>query len=356
MNQGSAWLFSRKKDLLWLFIPVWATWILAFALPRDIIHQEVSFIWWLFVVVGIDVSHVWTTIFRTYLDREEFKNHRWLLIGTPLLCFTAAFLVSFWSIALFWRILAYVAVFHFVKQQYGFMRIYKAKSQDFKKRWIPDNAVIYLTMLYPILFWHLNDDRAFHWFAEGDFLVIDFSIAAELINTIGKVAYFLILIAWLVQEIVSGQKFIVGKILWTLTTAGNWYLGIVYFNSDLVFTITNVVAHGIPYFALILFYQNKKRELNGSSRRTSPLLYAFLVIGVVLVLAIGEEFFWEIWVNQEQKHIFGSMPYSNTSSHLWFVFATALLSVPQMTHYVVDGFIWKSGSKNPHLEGILLGR
>ena len=77
------------------------------------------------------------------------------------------------------------------------------------------------------------------------------------------------LLYWLLILVSLGQEFLIyrknrsnvsiGKILWVLMTAANWYLGIVFFNSDLVFSISNVVAHGVSYLVLINWYAIEKR-------------------------------------------------------------------------------------------------
>ena len=352
MNQ---WLISRRIDLLVLFTPVWACWLVFFLLPDAIIHQEVPIWVWVVFVIGIDVSHVWSTLFRTYADREEFQNHRRLLLLAPIACFIAAFLLSSISFSFFWRCLAYLAVYHFIKQQYGFMRIYKAKASDFRKKIFGDNFIIYLSMLYPVLYWHLNLDRNFNWFIEGDFL--QFSIDTNVlstINSVGNILYLTCLAGWLMEEAMTSTKVAAGKVIWILTTAGNWFIGIVYFNSDLVFTITNVIAHGIPYMALVIFYQTKKESPGKRSR--NALKYGTTVIGVILFLALSEEYFWDFLVYKENTAFFETfLFYPDISISIrWQHLALALLSVPQTTHYVLDGYIWKNNKKNPHLKSILL--
>ncbi len=353
--QLSNWIFSKRYDLICLFIPVWGVWLVMFCLPTTWITMDVPVWAWVIFVLGIDVSHVWSTLFRTYLDREEFEQHRKLLILAPVLAFLVAVAISAISMTLFWRVLAYVAVFHFVKQQYGFMRIYKAKAQDFRKQWISDNFVIYLSMLYPVFFWHINLDRQFSWFITGDFIQWQ-PVFISTINWLGSLLYFLIIGFWLVQEFYGsrGSSFPTGKVLWVLTTAGNWYIGIVYFNSDLVFTITNVVAHGIPYLALVLFYQQRKFQLK--SIQVGKLKYALMVITGIFLLAFGEEYFWDLFVIKENQDFFAAfLPYFETLPALhWQVLATAILSVPQITHYIVDGYIWKNNDKNPYLKDALL--
>ena len=112
MQSVRNWLFSKKADLLLLFLPVWLTWGFCFVAPQSWLSAAIPI--WVFVVfvLGIDVSHVWSTIFRTYLDREEFRRHRSLLLYSPLVCFTICFLIAAISQLWFWRILTYVAIFY----------------------------------------------------------------------------------------------------------------------------------------------------------------------------------------------------------------------------------------------------
>ena len=50
-----------------------------------------------------------------------------------------------------------------------------------------------------------------------------------------------------------------------MTTAVCWYVGIVAFNSDYAFTVTNVIIHGVPYFALVYWYRHTRRAGEGKS-------------------------------------------------------------------------------------------
>ena len=77
------WLFSRSIDLCVLGMPVWITWAICFAMPEHVIKNDLPLWVWAVFIVGIDVSHVWSTLFRTYLDREEFAHHRTVLLRTP---------------------------------------------------------------------------------------------------------------------------------------------------------------------------------------------------------------------------------------------------------------------------------
>ncbi len=357
------WLFSKRIDLVFLFLPVWLTWVVSFLIPEKYIHQELSIWVWLLIVVGIDVSHVWSTIFRTYTDKEEFHHHRLLLIVAPIITFTVFFFLAAVSQAFFWTVLAYIALYHFIKQQYGFMRIYKAKGKDFGHKLIKDEWVVYLSMLYPVVYWHFSPSREFSWFVDGDFFNY-FSFFAEtdfsLLFLILSIIYWLIIVSWIIQEVLSSNFLLIGKVLWVLSTAVNWYLGIVHFNSDLVFTLTNVVAHGIPYLVLTFFYVEKKkvilskRETKKTYFRPSTILF---MISVVFLLAFSEEYLWDMWIYRDNTSFFEQIiPFSIAAfENKWLqAFGIALLTVPQATHYLIDGFIWKSGKRNPHLKPILM--
>jgi hypothetical protein len=140
-----------------------------------------------------------------------------------------------------------------------------------------------------------------------------------------------------------------------LTTAFNWYGGIVYFNSDLVFTVTNVVAHGLPYMALIIYYQYQKQALQQKSSSKPWWYWSLLVVLTVICLAWLEEYFWDMLLYGERPDFFMVLlPYPMALlEQPWAkALAFALLALPQLTHYIIDGFIWKSNAKNPYVREV----
>ena len=154
------------------------------------------------------------------------------------------------------------------------------------------------------------------------------------------------------------RKVPTGKILWLLTTAGNWYLGIVHFNSDIVFTLTNVIAHGVPYIALIFFYIDKKSSIKAPERPASKAQIGTSILSIMifsLLLAFGEEYLWDMFLNRSRSALFEwffAYPLRALQTPQGQALALALLSVPQVTHYVLDGFIWKNNEKNPYLKKV----
>ncbi len=364
---NKTWLISRPVDLCCLFLPVWVCWVICFFIPEDLLSNSIPLWIWVIFILSFDVSHVWSTLFRTYFDKEELHNHRSLLLWTPFICLTLGFSIASYSTDLFWRILAYLAVFHFIKQQFGFLSLYKTRFKFNPKKYFSDKWVIYLSMLYPIIFWHLTEDRNFEWFSENDFILpSELGIPIHNISNILSVfnwLYWLIITAWLIEEtyihLINKCTLPIGKILWLLSTAINWYLGIVYFNSDLVFSITNVVAHGIPYIVLVIFYINKKDALaNPTKKKQEGISFVPKIAGIVFAIwlfAFGEEYFWDMLIYREKSAFFEhlmSYPLNALSNPHLQALGIAILTIPQTTHYVLDGFIWKNDTKNPYMKKI----
>jgi len=97
----------------------------------------------------------------------------------------------------------------------------------------------------------------------------------------------------------------------------------------------NVVSHGIPYVALIYIREIRQKQQLKSLSVFKSTFGVLLFIGVILGFAFFEEFLWEtlIW----REHF--SLDFKVSSN--WFQFLIPLLVVPQLTHYLLDGFIWR---------------
>ena len=62
----------------------------------------------------------------------------------------------------------------------------------------------------------------------------------------------------------------------------------------------------------------------------------FIYVVILLLIAFTEEFLWEFFVWNENISL------SNFDFSGWQFLLVPLFSVPQFTHYLLDGFIWKS--------------
>lgn len=345
-------LFSKKIDLTLLYVPLLLLWISFVFISDEILFGEFPLALWVIFVLGIDVSHVWSSLFRTYFNKEDWKNHRNFLIISPLVLSTCAFVLAYLSIEWFWRVLAYVAVFHFIKQQYGFLALYrvKTKSARFRNVKLLDKLVIYGATVIPVILWHFNPDTKLAWFVIGDFFDLD--IDYQLYNWMKYILsslYLVYLIFWIIVNHRYGTLKI-GPVLWVLFTVLNWFGAIVFINSDLIFTTTNVLAHGLPYFVLMAFYKSKTdKKYSGRSF----LKWFIAILFTVLLLALLEEYFWDTLLFKERPEIFGAdFGFNYENNRVLRAFFFAILVLPQLWHYFVDGVIWKANDKNPSLRKI----
>ncbi|HEX7957480.1 MAG TPA: hypothetical protein VF508_11090 [Pyrinomonadaceae bacterium] len=261
------WLFSPRADFAVFGGSALASLLLLWVGARAGLLEADSPEWaWVPAVLLVDVAHVYATAFRVYFDAEELKRRLSLYLLAPAIAFALGVALYSESEALFWRALAYLAVFHFVRQQYGWVALYRARAGERGRagRWV-DAAAVYAATLYPLAYWHANLPRRFWWFLPGDFAAAPAWVARAAFPV-----YCLALGAYAVR---SAHAWVVrgrgnpGKDLVVLTTAVCWYAGIVAFDSDYAFTVTNVLIHGVPYLALVWWYARRRAGAAGRGIR-----------------------------------------------------------------------------------------
>lgn len=333
------WIHKAKTDWLFIIGPSFFVLALVFLFQDYItkIENEYSFYTWLFLIVFIDVAHVYATLFKTYFVKDEFQKKKKLLILLPIICFAISLILFSFGSLVFWSFLAYIAVFHFIRQQYGFMRLYARTEEKTRISVFLDNLTIYSVTVYPMLFWFFSSNRKFNWFVENEFFHFENQGVLEILFWI----YIAILILYAVRTVilsVKNQFFNVPQNSIIVGTALSWYFGIVYFNDDLIFTLLNVISHGMPYMALIYFKEIKNRTnyRSGILSLLKGYKAVFIYVAILVLIAFTEEFFWEFFVWNENISV-SSFDFSG-----WQFLVVPLLSVPQFTHYLLDGFIWKT--------------
>jgi hypothetical protein len=337
------WLFSAPVDLaVFLGSALVSLALLGAGWKLGILQQDTPGWAWVSTILLIDVAHVYATGFRVYFDREELARRPGLYFGVPVMGFLfGAGLYSLGS-GVFWRVLAYLAVFHFVRQQYGWVALYRAKARE-QELWSRrlDTAAIYLATIYPLIYWHGHLPRGFQWFLPEDFLP---GLPGTLAAILAPVYWTVLALYFLnAARLWRSGRANPGKDIVVATTAICWYVGIITFNSDYAFTVTNVIIHGVPYMALVYWFW-RTRKPNGRPARQPAWRMLVVFLGTIWLLAYIEELMWDRTVWQERDWLFGSL----FSSERWKSWLVPLLAVPQLTHYVLDGFIWKR-RKNPDL-------
>lgn len=343
------WLHSCKVDSVFVLMPAFVSVIMAVFLKNASFLQTHGSWFWLFCVVGIDAAHVYATLFRTYWDKSDFRKHETILLVIPLLCLGGGIMLYSWGSLVFWRVLAYIAVFHFIRQQYGFYRLYKRFETETLFEYYLGKCTLYMATLYPILDWHLGSRQNISWFVAGDFFFFDLPTLRVFL----KLLYWMTMVVWLWMQIISFikmRKINIPGCMIVIGTALSWYVGIVLYDNDVVFTLTNVMTHGIPYVALVWIFncqkarQDQVQTVSVFSRwkifftRSGVVLFVAILFG----LAFIEEGFWDVFIWREHGIFYSSLSAlfdeAGEKMRLWLV---PLLSLPQTAHYFIDGFIWK---------------
>ena len=334
----SLWLFSAPVDLgVFLgsaLVSLVALWIGARA---GVLNNRTPDWTWVPAVLLIDVAHVWATGFRVYFDTNELKRRPWLYTLTPVLGFAIGVALYSEGELIFWRVLAYLAVFHFVRQQYGWVMLYRARVGECDKfgRWF-DTSAIYLATLYPLIYWHAHLPRQFWWFLDDDFQTLP---GLTFLERLVQPVYWLVLAAYVLRSIyrwLQKNEVNPGKDIVVLTTALCWYTGIVAFNSDYAFTVTNVIIHGVPYLALVYWYARLRRPAAAKPYRVlarGPVTF----LATLWLIAYVEEMLWDRGVWHDRAWLFGGAWNIATFK----IALVPLLALPQLTHYLLDGFIWR---------------
>jgi hypothetical protein len=142
-----------------------------------------------------------------------------------------------------------------------------------------------------------------------------------------------------IQRAWRGEPAQTGKILLVAGTAATWAAGILVWKTDFAFTATNVVAHGVPYMAV---------SWRVGARNGSGLFFraAWLYAGTLALFAFVEEWLWDRAVWRDHPGVF---PGPELPAQPYLTLVVPLLALPQLTHYLLDAWLWRLDGSNPGL-------
>lgn len=351
-------------------------------------HWDMRIIYLLFIML-LDTPHFFGTYLRTYLDKQEFRARRPLLLGsllwlfsgpfTLLICYglfrigVADYLVPFDVYFLGFSVWAY---WHVVRQHYGFMRLYHSKngerrSPDARK----DGVLMHVGLMLPFLVFALRHPESRRAFGLPAALPpAPESLRAYLLGqaaweyyVFGAAALGLsyLLVGFAVREIARvrrGEPLNVPKVL--LFSAVLPLHMVVCFSQSVLtaplvtFSAFVTIYHDIQYHVLVYCHQRNRFRDNpnaardyGVAARLSKNVFVFgaSVVGFgLLVRGFGcsiqvyqgaSQCFTPILISR--VHLFGSV-YSDT------LLAAFFIGFP-LHHYFVDQYIWKP-SRDPNLQ------
>lgn len=348
-------LYSPVYDSIFFFLPFVITIIFALLVSSffpEIAQSWLSPVWFLVFIIVFDVWHVWWTLYRAYFHKKNFSSHKKLLLIVPGVSFlTLGFL---WIISLLsWReiylypvyFLAWMAVFHFIKQQVGFVLLY-GKKEWWEHNYLvrrSDQVITWMVTLIPMMYWWTHYDIiSFEWFEPWEFQIL-----ADIIPQIPFLwlIYFLGILIYILSQILFSMhwhRVNPLKYLYILGTAVVWYLWIVHYNSALLFGFGNILVHGMNYYGIIIGSSLVEKENYWRIFQKIIFKMIYLLVPCSLILfAFLEEFFWNQFVWREDTRIFWDFFYGITLSEIVTLCIIAILGSIQLTHYILDRYIWR---------------
>lgn len=349
--EQSRWIVSSRVDVAMVGVPFVLGLVALFVVAATGVREPL----WVYLLgfVAFDVAHVWGTAYVTYLDEERFRRRRALYLWPIPASFAAAFALHLSSPVWFWTALAYFAIYHFAKQQYGFIAIYKALAKERSRfDYHLDKATLWVGALGPVLLWHATPAGQFDWFGSGEEFL--FRLPMELRPVVAGVMA-LVGTTWLVRQahvVARGGRLNRGKTLWMVASWASWYAGVRLSDHLLVSAAFLNFFHGLPFLVLVWRRCNARHERGTTGARLVGWLSArgraWAFYGFVFAIALVEELLWDgvVWRSYLPSLLDVSPPaLSAFALSLWI----ALLSTPQIVHYFLDGFIWKLNRHNDDL-------
>ena len=335
------WLVSRKFDIALVAGPLAVAFLALLFWQRLGIGEP---LWaYLLFFVSFDVAHVWATGFLTYFDKAAFAERRLLFTAPIFLFFVLAAAVHFVSETWFWTAIAYFAIFHFVRQQYGFIAIYRVLAGE-KEGALLDKIAIYTGAIGPVLLWHAEPRGQFDWWQNGERFLFHLPTSA---NVLIYIIMAVVFVFWLAKQ---RRPVNLGKMLWMVGTWVSWYVGLRYADNLLVSAAFLNLFHGLPFLVLV-WLRGQERARMHPQRKISAWFQPgkwIYYYGVLVALAAAEELLWDglVW-----HSYLGAIDL--TLSHSAKALLVALLVTPQLVHYFLDGVLWKNTPHNQDFRTML---
>jgi len=363
---STQWIVGQRVDLI-AFIGGALAGYMVFFMHAGL-HWDMKVIYLLFIML-LDTPHFFGTYLRTYLDRQEFKARRPLLLGSLiwlfsgpivlLVCFgffkagVSAYMVPFDLYFLGFSLWAY---WHVVRQHYGFMRLYQVKngerlSPDAKK----DTWLMHLGLMLPFVVFALRHPESRQAFGLSPQLPAGFSWEKGLFSACILLLIYLIG-SFIFRELARlrrGETLNVPKVL-LFSAVLPLHMVVCFSDSVLTaplitFSAFLTIYHDIQYHVLVYCHQQNRFRNNPDARSHGLASVISKNVFTFAAAAIGFGFLvrcfgCSIQVYQGASQCFTPMLVSKV--HLFgtvnsdTLLAAFFIGFP-LHHYFVDQYIWK---------------
>ena len=316
----AGWVFSAAADALVFVLPLLVSALIwAGCRAAGVDHLSIPLLLSLLLYSAFDHTHVYSTYTLIYTQPGEFAKHPRLYGMLPAAVFIAFALLYAWDPVLFVVGFAVFSVFHFIRQQIGWMAVAARKAGVAGTLWW-DKTAIYTATLGPALYGAATID-GIGWFAAGDLPGLPAAAAPWLYAWIYGFSS-----GYLIFELAHRRAGRLPRLLIWSSSLFVWHTTFMW-NVDYTFGAALIVLHhAIPY--LYLAYRYRCTRL--------PAVTPFKWIYLLLCLVGTLEFLTRTYADNLLS-VLTWLARRDAAAQVLF----PLLVTPSATHYLIDTFFWK---------------
>ncbi len=332
----NGWIFGDgsskwKKDVLIFLMPVLVGYgVTVYFDQNDAYFARPGFFIHALFAIFLDFPHAYSSYIRIGLDSGGFLRRKALYAGIPILSFLVIFLFANFSGMAAVSLISYINMYHSVRQEYGWVMYSRRMAHETARLdYYFDKLMIYTTTLTAIVWLHTLPARDAWWLVAGDlWFSLPASLGSVAVATFWVVA--LIYISRIFVKIFKGQPINLAKIYYILMIWFAWYVGMVHYVGT---SWMLDFLHAASYILFVFSYREKKLIQKDAFEQkriflSRPAIWIyFSLVGIA-------------YINYRLK----------TPDRAWLY---ALMSLPAVTHYILDGFIWRVGKSNPDLAQVM---
>lgn len=324
------YFFSPKVDFFAFcsFIPIYFLYLFFFETKLFQLPDSPPFLFMLLGWLLVDGSHVFSMLLVSYADKDMHRQLKPLMWGVPIALIVSAFtLVYFKQGQYFYYFLAYLAMVHFIRQEFGWMKI-ASRFDSSAPKWLYniDMGTSYAMTILPMIWFTRESQKAF-WYQAGDMFATPQAIAEVAIKFyFPVVAIFLAANAW---HAYKTKTFNLSKMLVFINTFFGWYMSKVHVQNPYLSLWLMIFHHGLPYYFIVFKTERVTQNLSwmkAIGKFKYPVMYAGSV-AIFYLFMTGHSNNTFVWALKKDP-FFKALIYG-------------ISVMPQMTHFILDGFIWK---------------
>jgi hypothetical protein len=348
--KSQPWIHSWYGDTLGFFtIPILFVTLAFFNLPpfNGLSRSDLTSV--VYAVLILDWGHIFAQWYRIFLNPAETRKAKYLytlsyFILIPILALLLTFFLIHSYVESF---LVYFVIYHFIRQHYGFIRIYsKIDGVKSKMEVFVEGLFIYLSMWTPVIFWHIEFPfETYYWVIH----FIKLPYAKEFFQ-IALCLYFLSSILFLYFEY---KRFLRTKVVNTpkllaIFSAGLAWGCVSFFKEvPVLIFFTVVLTHDVSYMVLVWFIGRRDKVLTDNHIKWNSIwsvpgsivyLLGILIVSR-LVVGIHAELVFDL---NKSYFLIGTLFNDLTNDSTFLIkLGWAIFFVTQGHHYFIDRYLWK---------------